>query len=327
MFQKKTKVVSSFCVCLSKVFTLFKNFIFKDSDINLLSHKKIEICLFELICKNKIYTIDQFKTCIEEISPPDSSVYVFVWDKGHNEIIPAIDKILIDCGVQDSVSFTNFTLSKNYWSKHSSLENLVIKSENIAHSKNNVTVHIRLGDSVAIPLANKTLYVIGNTVYTSLESAQIIFEIDPNRYPISLSQYEIVLVEYFQKIGRQNIDCTILSDGYRRSFSTILNALLQGQISLSSCEIKQLQQAEKFLNNELSIFLHKYSNRYVIGESLQHLLDSIHALASSHLIIYGTGGFAFYTHKLLKPDGQPSKLVHVAASANEVLGEISELRI
>lgn len=305
----------------------FSNFENQISDNKFNNYELLSIDLHEILESNKITDICQLKDILDGISSSSSLIYEFVWTEKMHSFLPTLDYLLNKIGLE-SLEFSNRKLSENYWKV--SKENLSYLAS-FNNEKINLVAHLRLGDSVAIHLANKTLYVIGDCVFSTdiesdIQSMKEIFDIDPTRKAINLHQYEIILNKIFQTLGRENTFCSILSDGYEITFDVIISSLTKGKLKLSTTELQELKHIEKVLNDDLNSFISKYSDTSIVGESFDNFLKSIHTLASAELVIWGTGGFAFNTHKLFKKHNHFSSIIHVTKHKYEVFKEISALK-
>ena len=300
----------------------FYNFENKIDDNKFINIKTITVNLDEILENHDIKDIFDLKNIIDSLSLSYPLIYEFVWTEKMYSFINKIDEILNKSAV-NSIEFTNCKLSEKYWRQ---IKQGFANLTNINDQKINVVVHIRLGDSTPIHLGEKILYVNGPYLYTNLDSMDAIFNIDPNRKPITLQQYEIVLNRIFEIFGRENIFCTILSDGYERTFNVITNYLIKDNLKLSALELLKLKYVQKTVNDDLKKFIQTYSDASIIGESFDNFLKSIHILASSEFVVWGTGGFAFYTHKLFKKYNQFSRLIHITNHTEEVFQEMNKLK-
>ncbi|MBW4431528.1 MAG: hypothetical protein KME28_07315 [Pelatocladus maniniholoensis HA4357-MV3] len=307
----------------------FYNFENQINDDKFKDYKLITIDLHQILESSSITNILHLKHIIEDMSSYPYLIYEFVCtDKMH----PFLDRIdfLLKKSELEIFEFSSHKLSENYW-KARKEKQIVSGFTTVSDEKIHLVAHIRLGDSISIHLPQKTLYVNGDCVFNSdnesdVKSIEKIFNVDPNRRAVDIYQYKNFLVKTFEIWGRENIFCSIISDGYERTFNVIRNYLKQGKLKLSTTEMRQLQDLEKSLNDDFNDFIRDYSDTSIVSESLDNLLKSIHYLASAKVVIWGTGGFAFYTHKLFKKHDNFSMIFHVKDQSDEIFKEMTNLK-
>ena len=170
-----------------------------------------------------------------------------------------------------------------------------------------VVMHMRLGDSTTIELADTKLIVYDKYLYTSEEQMQAIFAIDHHRSSILPEQY---LPVYNQLIDAGYEQITILSDGYDLTYKNILRNLMKRKcpVHLSRANRKQLMTKLRHRND---VFQQFDGAKLVIGETEEKLEQSVIALAHADCVVWGCGGFAVNMHNMFKPLGKQTYIVNI----------------
>lgn len=177
----------------------------------------------------------------------------------------------------------------------------------IQKGKKSVVMHMRLGDSTTIQLADTKLIVYDKYIFSSEEQMKEIFAIDRDRHSVKPEEYLTV----FNKIKDDgNSYISIISDGYDLTYKNILRDLLKRK-----CQIRLSRKDRKELLNRIShrndVFGQFAGSKLVIGETLDKLCESVESLAHADCVIWGCGGFAVNMHNMFRPIGDRSYITNV----------------
>ena len=236
------------------------------------------------------------------------TIFRFCWSSNTHSYISAIDSIFKKAAVNHEQIAHDYFFKK-YWNRR--------KDENRPASPSNVlVVHIRCGDSTVINLGERKFTINGTRILTDKELKEIL-AIDQNRLPVDLNHYQEIFNEICNQYTSDTFQVYIISDGYQQSYHNFFRCLLQysNTVKLSQEEKVVLKAKIKTYNSEFLKFSYFKNTRFFIGETKEKLFKSIDALADAKTLIWGSGGFAFYTHTLFKK--QPSILIHAKGANSE----------
>lgn len=153
-------------------------------------------------------------------------------------------------------------------------------------SKFKILVHIRLGDTSIIKTPWNTFissWSIYKKVFTQAYERD---EIISSKH-IELNDYRFLLDKIDSEFEHSAMQSIIFSDGYERAFQKIIK--FRESYKLSQKQVELLMQSRKKYKNEFFRFFDNLSNSEIVyGEELSKLLELIHAIFDSDLIITGT---------------------------------------
>lgn len=286
-----------------------------------------DIDLGQIIQNFEIRNLADLKFAIEDKTShinSDQITLLFNWNLGMHQYLSKFHLFLEEAS-HVSQSDVNFFFSQHYWKARKSWK--VSLPFDTSNNKIKIVLHVRLGDSTTVEIGERRFFIHGDRVFTNLSDLMSVLSIDPNRSPIQDQfEYSNFLDQLFLEYGENNFCCVVLSDGYEATFKAIREAHQIGQINLTKQELKQLPIIKQKLNKQLYKQFNKYKNiNIIIGESNQKLYQSIHALASCDVVIFGTGGFAFYMHHLFKEPDKESLLINIRDYKKETFELIGQM--
>jgi hypothetical protein len=239
-------------------------------------------------------------------SGDDAVIYRFSWTSGTYDLIPALDSIApaaVDIVTPDDC----FDLARKYWERREASP----MRDPFGAAEYRLALHIRQGDSLDIQIAGKCVSLMGG-VMESTAAVDEILAVDPNRKPIPVASYSGLLNEILRMLGSQRISICVLSDGFDRTYSVLLHALEKGNPALAGVSRGDISAAVARSQREFRQAFSRCENvSFIIGETMPKLHQSIHAMASADLVVWGHGGFAHFAHTLLRQRERPSVMMNV----------------
>ncbi|MEQ8995315.1 MAG: hypothetical protein RID53_02285 [Coleofasciculus sp. B1-GNL1-01] len=276
----------------------------------------VEINIDEILKDDKINSTSDLKKCIEYFGLySKEKIYSFV-TKGIYKFESKIEQIVRSANLDDS-TIKKLKLPEKYWKAKEKFSGKF----SIDNSKVKITLHIRKGDRTCINLNGKLVSVFASSIKV----------IDSTDYRDELKQslmdttkaYNLIQ-EIFNKYGEEYFSVQVLSDGYQRTFFTIIWAMVRGKIKLNLNDLKQLHKTKKALSKEFNDFLRFSNISLVVGESKQNLFQSIHAIVCADILIITSGGFAYWVHNFFRKSNQPSLIINLNSCDNKVVNKISK---
>lgn len=168
---------------------------------------------------------------------------------------------------------------------------------------------------------------MNSQVMPTIESSDVLL-VDPNRRPIEISDYKEIIGAILDRFGSERFSIILISDGFRRTFEVIKNAKRKASHFLKDISWRDIADSARNACRELDIGLSESDGfMQIIGESDANLRLAIHALASADIVLWGTGGFAYFTHTLLRRPDSSAITLHVRdgkAAALEQIGQFIE---
>lgn len=275
----------------------------------------VKINLDKIIEDNPVNSVSEFKKCIESFGLSSKvKIYSFV-TQGIYEFESKIDQIVSSANLDDS-TIKNLKLPEKYWKAKEKFPGQFP----VDNSKVKITLHIRKGDRTCINLNGKLVSVFASSIKL----------INSKDYKDELKQSLVdttkaynLIQEIFNKYGEEYFSVQVLSDGYQRTFFTVIWAMIRGKIKLNLNDLKQLHKIKKTLSKEFNVFLRFANVSLIIGESKQNLFKSIHAIVCADILIVTSGGFAYWVHKFFRESNQPSLIINLNLYDNKVIDQIS----
>jgi len=281
----------------------------------------ITIDIAKVLDSDLFQNVDELKSRIEDsISPLDSiTINFLVTDRIYNDRVSANFKKIFgltsleDCHLSEvGKSFREFA-STRYWQARSRQPVPISFNQD----KIRLLVHIRKGDRVWIELQDKILSMHGDEFLILDKNANSSQNSDvqsslslslPNKFrkPVSIDMIREVLEQLFLEYGRASFSTIVISDGYKRGYQELNNALKAGRIKLSQSEKKQINVFLKQQQKEIVDFARYANAELILGEdSKMKFMKSVHAVVCADFIIKTTGGFTSL-NRLLRVQDSPS---------------------
>jgi len=251
----------------------------------------------------------------------ENTIIRFCWTRNTYNHIPQIDSLCGTASVNHETQAHTF-LARQYWEARKYRENRKTERR-LKTSSNALVIHIRCGDSAVIDLGSRKFTINGTRIVTD-EELKSILSIDGNRIPIEFGIYNKIFNSLSSNFDSDAFQVFIISDGYERSYHNFLRCLLKpnNSIELTDNEKKCFRNMIKTMNSEFKHFDYFNNTHFFIGEIKKNLFASINALADAKIMIWGGGGFAYYTHTLFKHS--PSILIHVKNFNDETINIIKQ---
>ena len=268
-------------------------------------HKILDINLYELLQRNNIFTIADFKKCIGTAPIYKHTIYSFVWTPKmyllKHKIQSLIDSTKIDR------NRLQFNFNEKYWQAKKHLSVALPWDEN----KIKVAVHIRKGDTACVRLDRKII---------DAWRLQYIDNINDSKYQhTDISEYYFFVREIFNRYGADKFSVVLISDGYKRTFRRIKTAMLQCKLNIY--DLPQLKIIERKYYEELEMFDKHPNISTIIGESEDKLFKSIHAVVCADIVVTGSFGFAWRMQKFREADN-PALAIDVNKYNDETFDSI-----
>lgn len=168
---------------------------------------------------------------------------------------------------------------------------LKLRNENNWNSKYDnsqfrVLIHIRLGDTSLIKTPWDT-YISSWSIYK--QSFKETFNMEEAESPrhIKLEDYKKLLSTIVSRFDNSEICTLIFTDGYERAFQRIIR--FRKNFNFSRKQASQLMNnKEKHKKDFYRLFDDINESKIIYGEGILNLLDMIHAIFDSDLIVVGT---------------------------------------
>ena len=167
-------------------------------------------------------------------------------------------------------------------------------------------VHQRCGDSVTLLSDAGKVVIYGNEVtFDNEDTEQFDLNNDKNRVGRAIEMYVEVLQE-LQDLRGSGTKIVFISDGYQTSKNILLNHYFSKFSTLNNSQKKAIKNLiNKDLNHLLlNDKLEKLIDEKMIGETYENLEKSILLLARAKVLMFGSGGFAYYMHSLFSNKDQ-----------------------
>lgn len=288
-------------------------------DPEMRQHELCDIQLDTLLGKDKHMNISDVREKLRSVYGANSKCIIcFSWTPALYNKIAVLDALIGEPVVPPD-SDDSFNFSVQYWERRRTWP----VSSVFQSGKVRMVFHIRLGDSTAVDIAGQRILVFGDKILSKEEMLELM-KIDPNRRPIHISEYRVILNALSRQFGQQRFSGILISDGYDRTFSIIRKALRAGHKALKGISDQDITISRRAANHELNDILSGFDDWVrIVGESESNLYDSIHALACAEIVIYGTGEFASKVHRLLRDPRTFSITVHVRDGVEKAVKKVS----
>lgn len=241
---------------------------------------------------------------------PDRTILRFIWTGEMWSLIPQIDKLLKETGLQKE-TIQQKIFSEGFWKQHG----------DVTSDKINIVFHIRCGDSTTIRLGDRSLIVYDKFLYQSEKEMNEILQIDPDRISVLPEEYLKVFNQIIPLFDKNDITISVISDGYTLTYRHILRNLLKRKCSMR-LSFSEKRMLWKKIRQKNRIFNQFENAHLIIGENRQKLEKSILALASADVVIWGCGGFACNTHYLFKKVNNQSIVINVKNFSEKELDQL-----
>lgn len=276
-----------------------------------------DVYIEDLINKGLI-TVSQIRKALNfenQTIYDEGTIIRFCWSNNTHMYIPQIDSICKDSLI-NSEKIANSFFNKKYWATKEAQGRPNLPS-------NSLVMHVRCGDSTVIDLVTRKFTINETRIVTDEELKKILI-IDENRLPIEIDTYKDLFRTLTSHFNSDAFDLFIISDGFKQSYHNFLRCLLQfnNTTKLTNDEKKILKMRIKTLNSDFKQFHYFKNTQLIIGETKKNLFSSIDALADAKILIWGSGGFAYYTHTLFKR--QPSLLIHARGFNDYTVNSIKQ---
>jgi hypothetical protein len=142
--------------------------------------------------------------------------------------------------------------------------------------------------------------IYGNEVtFDNEDTEQFDLNNDKNRVGRAVEMYVEVLQE-LKDLRGSGTKIVFISDGYQTSKNILLNHYFSKFSTLNNSQKKAIKNLiNKDLNHLLlNDKLEKLIDEKMIGETYENLEKSILLLARAKVLMFGSGGFAYYMHSL-----------------------------
>lgn len=189
-----------------------------------------------------------------------------------------------------TINFNQF-LNKAFWKN---------KNKDAPIEEKLFVVHQRCGDSVTLLSDAGKVVIYGNEVtFDNEDTEQFDLNNDKNRVGRAVEMYVEVLQE-LQDLRGSGTKIVFISDGYQTSKNILLNHYFSKFSTLNNSQKKAIKNLiNKDLNHLLlNDKLEKLIDEKMIGETYENLEKSILLLARAKVLMFGSGGFAYYMHSL-----------------------------
>jgi hypothetical protein len=189
-----------------------------------------------------------------------------------------------------TINFNQF-LNKAFWKN---------KNKDAPIEEKLFVVHQRCGDSVTLLSDAGKVVIYGNEVtFDNEDTEQFDLNNDKNRVGRAVEMYVEVLQE-LKDLRGSGTKIVFISDGYQTSKNILLNHYFSKFSTLNNSQKKAIKNLiNKDLNHLLlNDKLEKLIDEKMIGETYENLEKSILLLARAKVLMFGSGGFAYYMHSL-----------------------------
>lgn len=187
-------------------------------------------------------------------------------------------------------------------------------------------VHQRCGDSVTLFSDAGKVVIYGNEVTFDTDDTGLYdLKNDRNRVGRAIEMYVEILKE-LQDLRNVGTRIVFISDGYQTSKNILLNHYFSKYNILNTQQKKAIKD---LINKDLDqMLLHDKLNAIIdeemIGETYENLEKSILLLANAKVLMFGSGGFAYYMHSLLK-NKEFTYLGHINEKKDILLAKTREM--
>ncbi|MCA0363100.1 MAG: hypothetical protein LCH67_03595 [Bacteroidetes bacterium] len=255
---------------------------------------------------------------IKKVSTKEELIASLKWQYSDHEsiVLEWTPELYPYCYKLDDLFNSGKTINFNQFLNNAFWKN---KNKDAPNEEKLFVVHQRCGDSVTLLSDAGKVVIYGNEVtFDNEDTEQFDLNNDKNRVGRAIEMYVEVLQE-LQDLRGSGTKIVFISDGYQTSKNILLNHYFSKFSTLNNSQKKAIKN---LINKDLNQFLlndklEKLIDEKMIGETYENLEKSILLLARAKVLMFGSGGFAYYMHSLFSNKEQ-TYLGHINEK-NEIL--------